>query len=217
MGKYQLAIFDVDGTLLDTSEGIISSVKFTIKHYGLDMPCDKALNGFIGPPIQNSFEKHFGIKGSKLQDMATTFRNQYSKHDLLKARPYEGIYDALQMLLDNNVKVSIATYKREDYAKRLLNAFEFNKFANVIHGADHYNKLTKTDIIDMCIREEDIQNRDSIIMIGDTVHDAVGASNSAVDFLGVTFGFGLKTNDDRKKIDAIGYADSPMEIAKIII
>lgn len=217
MSKYKLAIFDLDGTLLDTSEGLLASVKYTIEKFGLEKLDDVKLSTFIGPPIQNSFQKHYDIGGNALQEIATVFRNRYSNVDLLKAVPYDGIYDLLKSLKDNYIEVAIATYKREDYAKILLGAYEFDKYADIIYGADHYNKLKKSDIINKCISDSNISTKDEIVMIGDTEHDALGAQKSNIDFVGVTYGFGFKSEEEKRRIEAIGFASIPADIIKFVL
>ena len=87
MQHFDVVVFDVDGTLLDTSEGVLASVKYTIKEHNLPEIDEEVLKTFIGPPIQNSFSKVYGLKGDILQELATTFRNQYKDVDLLKAVP----------------------------------------------------------------------------------------------------------------------------------
>ena len=122
-----MAVFDVDGTLLDTSEGVLSSVIYTIKKHNLPAIDEKTLRTFIGPPIQDSFARVYGIQGNILQELATTFRNQYKDNDLLKAVPYDGIYKVFDALIAEGIKPAIATYKRQDYATIIMNYFGFNK------------------------------------------------------------------------------------------
>ncbi len=88
MGRhFNVAVFDVDGTLLDTSEGVLSSVQYTINKHNLPTIDEIKLRTFIGPPIQDSFARVYGLTGDILQELAVTFRNQYKDVDLLKAVP----------------------------------------------------------------------------------------------------------------------------------
>ena len=75
MGKYEIAVFDVDGTLLDTTEGVLASVKYTIDKMGFEPLSEDVLKTFIGPPIQDSFAKAYNLSGDILQDIATCFRH----------------------------------------------------------------------------------------------------------------------------------------------
>lgn len=189
--KYKNIIFDLDGTLLDTSEGIKDAVQFTIENMGYRDLEDKELDSFIGPPIQKSLIDHFGCTKEEAQLGADVFRNYYKDVSLLKASPYSGIYDLMRYINDNGMNVAVATYKREDYALKLLHAFRFNKYCTVMHGADNLNQLSKADIIQMCIEELGGSESDSLY-IGDTNGDYIGATECGMDFVGVTYGFGFK-------------------------
>lgn len=212
MNRYDLVIFDVDGTILDTSEGVISAIKHTIAEMGVDMLSDEALAGFIGPPIQDSFAKAYGIDGDILQDIASVFRSYYKEVDLFKAAPYEGIYEVFRELMKRKIMIGIATYKREDYAITLLKHFGFDRYTGNMHGGDHENKLKKKDIIELCILESGITDKNKIVMIGDTNHDAIGAELVGIDFIGVTFGFGFKSEEDMAEVKHVGYLAKAAEI-----
>lgn len=212
MNRYKLAIFDLDGTLLDTTEGILSSVKYTINKMGFEMLSDDAISAFIGPPIQDSFARAYGLEGPILQEIAGVFRERYSNVDLLLAKPYEGIFEVFEGLLKRGIKPAVATYKREDYAVSLLNYYGFGKYTDVMFGGDHENKLKKKDIIEKCISVSGIGSRAEAVMIGDTKHDAIGAQGMGIDFLGVTYGFGFRSAADAAEYGAVGCVDKAVDL-----
>ena len=209
------AIFDVDGTLLDTSEGVLSSVKYTIERFGFDMPDDKQLRTFIGPPIQRSFADTFGLSGDIIQEMTAVYRDRYKGDDLIKAVPYEGIYECFDSLESNGIKTAIATYKRDDYAQRIMKHFHFDEHTKIIHGADDKNKLSKSDIIEICINESGIP-KEKVLMVGDTDNDAIGAEGIGVDFLAVTFGFGFKPGEEIT-YPHVHVSDTAADIASFVL
>lgn len=213
--KYDLVIFDVDGTLLDTSEGVLSSVKYTIERFGFDMPDDKQLRTFIGPPIQRSFANTFGLSGDIIQEMTAVYRDRYKGDDLIKAVPYEGIYECFDSLESNGIKTAIATYKRDDYAQRIMKHFHFDDHTKIIHGADDKNKLSKSDIIEICINESGIP-KEKVLMVGDTDNDAIGAEGIGVDFLAVTFGFGFKPGEEIT-YPHVHVSDTAADIASFVL
>ena len=215
--RYKLAVYDLDGTLLDTAEGVLAAAKYTIKQFGFRELDDNQMNSFIGPPIQESFAKAYHLEGDILQDIATVFRNRYKNADLLKAVPYDGIYDSLQSLQDNGIKLAVATYKREDYALKILEYFGFDKYFDVMHGADHNNVLRKADIVEKCINEIGMIEKKSVVLVGDTVSDETGAKKVGIDFIGVTYGFGYHDIQARDKAGAIGFASSPLDVKDIIL
>ena len=85
-----------------------------------------------------------------------------------------------------------------------------------MHGADNNNVLKKEDIISMC-QEEMGATKENSVLIGDTDNDAKGAVKADTPFIAVTYGFGFKTEEDVAKYPYIGVANTPMEIAKIIL
>lgn len=197
MAKIELVIFDVDGTLLDTKEGIVSSVKQASRMCGLpDLREDMIERTFIGPPIAQGFQTAFGLEGESLNKAVAVFRESYIQHDLLRARPYEGIYDVLDFLKKHGIKTAIATYKRDDYAKKLLAHFRFNEYTSNIHGSDQAGQLKKSDLIELCISDSGCCDRSAMLMVGDAESDAKGAKKAGVEFLGVTYGYGFSSSDD---------------------
>lgn len=217
MKDYKLIIFDLDGTLLDTSEGILASVRYTIDAFGFAKLPEEKLWSFIGPPIQDSFRNAYGLEGSVPQDMATVFRDRYKTKDLLLAVPYPGIFDALKALKAAGKKLAVATYKREDYALDILHYFGFDRYFDVMHGADHENRLKKADILDMCMRETGSTPRDQTLLVGDTLNDSVGAEKAGIDFLAVSYGFGFHGEKDLDSIRCIGLAAKPEDISGFCI
>lgn len=216
MKKYCLLIFDLDGTLLDTREGVLSSVKYTIHKVGLTPLEDSVLQSFIGPPIKDSFAKTYGISDEeRLRELVRIFRDRYKDVDLLKAEPYEGIFTVFQTLQEKGVKTAVATYKRQDYTEKILNHFGFDRYTDIIYGADPDNKLKKKDIIELCIKKAGITIQDAL-MIGDTMHDAEAAKQLDMDFLGVTYGFGFKTPEEVAAYTTIQACNIPENILSIL-
>lgn len=227
--KYDVAVFDVDGTLLDTTEGIVEAVKYTIRQFGLSELSETELLTFIGPPVQDSFVRFYGLDSVKVQELTTCFRNRYKDYELFKAKPYEGIHDVLDTLKRQRVRIAVATYKRQDYAEEILKHFKFDRYIDVYGGADHHNKLKKVDIIVKCMKELGVTDYSNVVMIGDSSHDAIGASNIDMDFIGVTYGFDFRTKEDIQRVSEdlkrvkgteglgvayVRYADEPKDILR---
>lgn len=208
-------IFDLDGTLLDTTEGIVESVRYTIGQMKLPELSDAQLLSFIGPPVQISFVNHYGLSEEEAQRISTIFRTYYKEKALLKAKPYEGIFELLKQLKDAGKRLAVATYKREDYALMILKHFGFDRYFDVMRGADDKNQLKKVDIVNLCISEMN-GLKDNAVLVGDTLHDAIGAQEAGVDFLGVAYGFGFTSREDVDKYPNIGCAETVQEIYSLI-
>lgn len=196
MSKYKAVLWDLDGTILDTSEGILVSIAETVDELGYRKLTEEEKLSFIGPPVEWSFRDKCGVDGEELTRACAVFRDKYANHNLMRATPYEGIYETMTELRRQGVKLAIATYKKESYAGNLLRHFEFDKYVDVIHGSDPEGKLSKSDIIELCLKEMGISDYSEVLMVGDSKHDANGAANLKVDFAGVSYGFGFGPGKD---------------------
>ncbi len=217
MRKYDAVIFDVDGTLLDTSEGILTAVKETVEYMGCKPLPDDEWKKFIGPPVEWSFEERIGLTGEKNKEACAYFRDRYSNHHLFLAKPYDGIYELLDYLKANNIAIAVATYKKQDYTDKLMHEFHFDEYADVIYGSDYENKLLKSDIIKLCLDKVSPDDYSRALMVGDTKHDARGAEVIGASFAGVSYGFGFGAiggediNDYKHDI----YVDDPRQIISL--
>ncbi len=214
--QYKLIIFDLDGTLLDTSVGIINSVEYTIKKMGYKTLSQEELRLFVGPRIQDSLEKVYGIQGEELSMASNIFRNRYKEGDVFLANPYEGIEILLKRMKSMGVHIAVATNKRQDFADALLEKQGFLKYIEVVCGTDMQGKLKKEDLISRCINAFSECNSKNTIMIGDSSYDAEAAEKAGVDFVGVTYGFEFETLSDVNKWSNVGVVDSPLKLIEMI-
>ncbi len=215
-------IFDLDGTLLDTSEGIISSVKKTIEHFGYRKLTQAELESFIGPPIGKSMIHHFSITDEEAKEATDYYRYKYtmnnefgSEADLYKATIYDGMENLLQALKKNGLKVGVATYKPEHMAKKLLESKGLSKYFDVIHGADLEGKLTKADVVALSIKDLGHTPKETA-MVGDSDNDAIGAEGAGALFIGVTYGFGFKNSEDVEEYANIGSTPTTEGVLSIV-
>ena len=212
---YKLAIFDLDGTLLDTTQGVIECVENAAKELGFPKKDMSELITFIGPPLQDSFPRVYGCDKDKADEATAIFRKYYSGGLMYHAKPYDGILEQCEHLKDAGVLLAVATYKKEEYALDLLKHFGFDQYLDVIRGADKDNHLTKKDIIELCVKEAGVSKKESVL-IGDTLFDAKGASEADIDFIAVTYGFGFHNPADFAEYPYIGVAEFTDEIEWMI-
>lgn len=206
---YDLVLFDLDGTLINTSKGIILAIEETVDAFGLDkLTNDEKLN-MIGPPIEFSLKTRYGIDEYAILEIVDYFRSIYKNKYLNQAEVYNGIYELLGELSQTR-KLMVATYKRDDYAKQIIEYFNLDKYFYSVVGSKVNVLNTKADIINFCLN---IKHKKSI-MIGDSIHDAKGAMECGIDFIGVTYGFGFKNKDEIINCNGICAVDSPIEIIK---
>ncbi len=208
MKNYSVIVFDLDGTLLDTTRGVLESVRYTIKEMGLPMLSEETIGRFVGPPMQDSFVREYGVSKEIAQQAANIFREYYKTKSLLQADLYDGIIELLGLLKKQNKKIAVATYKRHDYAMDILKHFGIADYCDSMNGADNNNVLTKADILNKCLEEVGNPPRSEVVLIGDSEYDSIGAENAGIDFIGVTYGFGFRTEEDIAKHSYAAWAES---------
>lgn len=205
-------IFDLDGTLLDTTEGVLESVKYSARKLGYPELAQETYLKFIGPPIQQSFMEYYGCGQEQAQEATDLFRAYYKSSALLKAVPYDRIFELCETLKKEKIRMAVATYKREDYALTLLKHFHFDTYCYPMHGADNQNILKKEDIVKMSMKEMGGTLKDTVL-VGDTVNDAVAAEKAGILFVAVTYGFGFRNTEDADTYRNIGAAANPVQVA----
>lgn len=209
-GKFSLYVFDLDGTLIDSSPGIIKAARHTLKQFGKVMPDDKTLASFIGPPLKTSFSLLPDTDEKETEEMVTAFRKEYREKEILNARLYDGVLELCQRLSNNGIKLAIATNKPEEFAQRLIKHFQLYGLIHVICGADMKGTLQKADLIKKAMALSEERDVESVVMVGDTIGDAKAAEACGIAFIGVSYGFGRLEKPLIKNM--VKLADKPEDI-----
>lgn len=206
--------FDLDGTLIDSSEGITKAAEYALNYYGVKVENRKNLKKFIGPPIYDSFSKYYNFDKEKSKQAVSKFREYYSKIGILESRLYDGIKELLRDLYEGGNNLIIATSKPQVFTERILAIHQIDKYFKFICGATLDGSLIdKADIIKCGIDELNIVNKEECIMVGDTKFDIIGAKENNMNSIGVMYGFGSK--DDFE--DATYIAQNVEELRKILM
>ena len=209
-------IFDLDGTLLDTSEGVVECVRYAARTLGSPLLPREQLLRFIGPPLNASFPRYYGYDEDRTQEAIRMFREHYQAGAMFLARPYDGILSLCETLRDHGIRMAVATNKLEPAARRLLTHFGFDRYCDPIRGADPDGRLKKADLIRLVLEEHGIPPARAVLL-GDTEYDAAGAAEAGVPFLAVTYGFGFRKPEDLADLPYIGLAASPMDAAAVLL
>ncbi len=191
--RYNAVIFDFDGTICDTGEGILKSVKYALDAYGYDTPEDyNELTCFIGPPLLITFQEKYGADPTTADELVKKFRERYTNKGLLESKLYDGIKELLEALKKENIKIGIASSKPQDYIEALLDHFDVKKYFDSICGVSFTADCeSKANIITRCVKELEV-NGNEIIMVGDKKYDIEGAKANLIDSVGVMWGYGSK-------------------------
>lgn len=208
---YKAILFDLDGTLLDTSSGVIEAVKRTIARLNLSALSDEAVQQFVGPPMQQSFQKFYDFGPDRALEAANLFRTNYQKYSLFKAELYDGVIDMLEKLKSLDIKMAVATNKSHDNAVLITEYFGISRYCGFIMGSDLEGKLTKADIMEKCLAELNAEKNETV-MIGDSEFDLAGAQATKIDFIAVTYGFGFKNKTELGKYNPVFVVTKPSDL-----
>ncbi len=190
MKKYTNLLFDLDGTIIDSQEGIINSARYALKHFGIEDETDEELYKFIGPPLYDSFRERYGFDEEKTEEAVKEFRVYYQEKGVYESSLYEGITEMLKELKEAGKKIVLATSKAEPYAIQILKDNNIYQYFDFICGSTmDDSRSKKADIINYILEQNDFEPEDTV-MIGDKKHDVIGAKQTNLDSVGVLYGFG---------------------------
>ncbi|MGN0686899.1 MAG: HAD family hydrolase [Oscillospiraceae bacterium] len=190
MKGIRLFIFDLDGTIADTSSGIYECHRLANLKMRGKAPTDEELRGVIGGPLLKTYIERFGFTEQDARQAVRIYREYYADKGTDGAVLYDGMAETLCELKKRGYLTAVATLKAEGLAKSILNRLGVDEYFDVIHGMDENDSLTKCDLIGICCRELKCTASQSIL-VGDSEHDAKGAAQAGVGFIGCTYGFGF--------------------------
>jgi phosphoglycolate phosphatase len=205
-------LFDLDGTLTDSGEGILNCAELALRHLGLPVPDRETMRVFVGPPLHETFLK-FGVPEDKVEEAVTVFRSRYTTVGKFENTPYSGVHDLLHTLTAQGHSLLIATSKPENMAVEILDKFELSKYFRRICGATlDRSRISKEDVIAYLLVETGAA--ENMIMVGDTAFDVIGAAAHGIPTIGVSWGYG--SVEDIKNAGAIAIADSMDELLSLL-
>lgn len=216
MKKYKYLLFDLDGTLTDSCEGIYKSFEYALNFYGVEVDDLNTLKPVLGPPLKDSFMDMFGFDEKTADEAVAKYRERFSTVGLYENRVYDGVYDMLEALKKEGYFIALATSKPEKFARVILKHFELEKYFDFITGATIDGKIsTKEDVIKHIIESLEISDVDEMLMIGDRKYDLIGAKIFGIDALGVLYGYGSK--DELLENPSVLLAKSPDDVVKFLV
>ena len=210
-------LFDLDGTLTDSAEGILRCVQYALEQCGTPEPDAEKLRPFIGPPLLDSFQEFCGMPPARAAFAVEQYRKRFSTVGLLENAVYDGIPELLEKLREHGYVLAVATSKPEEYAKRIADKFDFAKYFAGIYGATMDGSLIrKADVIRYALDNLGVErkNYDQVVMVGDRNNDIYGAKENGIQVIGVLYGYGDLAELQSAGADYI--AKMPEEIAQII-
>lgn len=188
--RYDPLLFDLDGTLADTAEGVLNGVIYTLDAYGIAVEDKQTLLPFMGPPLSYSFRTFYGFSEEEAQRAVTIYRQRYDTKGQFECRVFPGIPELLGRLREREHRIYVATSKLEKYAVSMLGHLGIAGYFDEIVGSDPAETLgTKAAVIEEVLRRANVTDRSRVLMIGDRKYDIIGANACGVDSLGVYLGY----------------------------
>ena len=181
-------LFDLDGTLTDSGEGIINCAILALEHYGLPIPSREEMRTFVGPPLHESFIRH-GVPADQAEEAIRIYRSRYIPIGAYENTPYPGVRELLETLKAQGHTLFVATSKPEEMSIKILEHFDLAKYFDRICGASmDTSRSSKEAVIAYLI---DLNGRaDNMVMVGDTKFDIIGAKAHGIPGIGVSWGYG---------------------------
>ena len=205
-------LFDLDGTLTDSGEGIINCVILALEHFGLPVPSREELGVFVGPPLDDSFKK-FGVPEEGVDEAIAVFRSRYLTKGKFENFPYPGIPELLGKLQAQGHDLYVATSKLEETALEIMDHFDLSKYFTRICGADaEKTRNSKSKVIAYLL--ETCGKVDDIVMVGDTAFDVIGAKAHNIPTIGVSWGYGKV--QDMEEAGAVSIARNMDELFDLL-
>ena len=181
-------LFDLDGTLTDSGEGIMNCARLALSHYGIEVSDESSLRVFVGPPLAETFLK-FGVPAEEVDHAIEIYRSRYIPIGKYENKPYPGIRELLEKLKAEGHRLYVATSKPETTSVEILEHFDLAKYFDRICGASmDLSRNSKEAVIAYLLDKNG--RTDNITMVGDTKYDIIGANAHGIPAIGVSWGYG---------------------------
>lgn len=216
--KYNIILFDLDGTLTDPKVGITTCCQYGLRAVGVDVPDLKELEQFIGPPLLPAFQEVYGLDEEQALKAIDKFRERFQSVGLYENELLPGVPQMLRTLKEHGKILATASSKPEVFVKQILQHFDIDSWFDEIVGSTMDEKHAgKAEVIGEALRRLGCADadRDSILMVGDRMHDVEGAVALNIRTVGVTFGYGSRS--ELEQAGAWRIVDTMEELTDILL
>lgn len=216
MSPYTHLLFDLDGTLTNPMLGIGNSLQYALRQMHIDGYTSEILERFIGPPLQEGFKNLFGLNERNTNLAVEHFRTYFGEKGVYENEPYAGISELLEEIHLSGKRIYVVTSKLEKYAQMIIRHFEFDRYVDDLQGAEYTGKHSgKGQLIAQLMERNRILPASSVVMIGDTHYDMIGATEQGISSIAVGYGFG--THESLTACDPDYLVGSVDELAELLL
>ena len=206
-------LFDLDGTLTDSGEGIINCVIYALEKFGLPIPPRENLRYFVGPPLHESFIRQ-GVPADRAEEAVAVYRERYVPTGMFENSPYSGVREMLEKLKEEGHTLYVASSKPEWMCVEILKHFALAHYFDKICGATmDTSRTNKEAVIAYLISENG--KADNMVMVGDTKFDVLGAKVHGIPCIGVSWGYGSAA--EMLEAGALSIANTMEELCNILM
>ncbi len=211
MKDYKIYIFDFDGTLVDSTEGIYNSIIYALKEYGIIENDKEKLKYFIGPPLFHSFKKIYNVSDEDADWLIKKYRERYKEKSCEESIVYPDIPETLKKLKENGKKIAIASSKPQHFVDEISKHLGIYEYYDFVSAETFTNKeSSKEDLINAVLKHFNNPDKADCLMIGDRFYDIDGAKATGLDSAGALFGLGEE--EELKNAGATYLLNSPFDL-----
>ena len=208
-------LFDLDGTIIDSSPGVIKCLHYAFESIGFTDYREEDLREFFGPPLYAQMKSFCRVDDDTAAFLCRKFRELYRQGAMYENRLYPGIAECMKKLRESGRNVFVATSKVQIYAIDILERHGITEFLTDICGSEPDRGInTKSDVISHLLEKNGINDISECVMVGDRHYDVEGARAFGMDTIGVTFGFGDR--DELTEAGAKYTVDTAEELFELI-
>ena len=213
---YQAILFDLDGTLTDSGEGIMRSVQYALEKMGKPESDLSKLRVFVGPPLKEQFMAYAHLSEEEAVRAVAFYRERFAVTGIYENALYEGVPQLLMRLLAQGCRLGVASSKPEKFVRIVLSYFDIEKYFSVVVGSYMDGRRSKkAEVIEEAVRQLGLEDRrEDVLMVGDTSFDIIGAASCGIPSAAVTYGYGSEASLIEAAPSFI--ASSPRELGDII-
>ena len=209
--KYTHVLFDLDGTLTDSSPGIINSIHYALSKMGLEERDEEKLRSFVGPGLKYTFRRNYFYKDTEVEEAVKHYRTYFSTKGIFENELYDGVETLLKHLKQEGVILALATAKPTYFANIILNHFGIRDYFEVVVGSHLNGKRTdKKTIIEEVLDQLGLPDKKKCLMVGDREYDIIGAQQHGIKSVGAMYGYGNQKELADAGVDQL--IDSPLDL-----